>query len=218
MSEDYRSEFLRLMLAHEVLMFGEFTLKSGRKSPYFFDAGRLNSGQALAQVGDDYAQAIIESKVEFDMLFGPAYKGIPLATAAACGLQRTAGIDVPIAFDRKERKTHGEGGETFGAPLAGRVLMIDDVVSSGMTVDDSVTLIRAHKATPAGLVVLLDRGERGQEKHSAVEEIAAHYRMPVIPIIQAADFVDFLKDSPQYGEYHDRIKQYLERWGGLNRT
>lgn len=210
---DYRAAFLRLALEYECLKFGDFTLKSGRKSPYFFNAGSFNDGAALEQVGAFYAQAATDADIQFDMLFGPAYKGIPLATSAACAFQRLYGQTVPVGFDRKEVKDHGDQGQTYGAPIEGRVLLVDDVVSSGITVRCSVDLIRSLGATPVGLLILMDRGERGQGQLSAVQELEEHCGIPVISVARASDFHQFLKDIPQYRQYQEQIEDYLREYG-----
>lgn len=210
---DYRAAFLRLALEYECLKFGDFTLKSGRKSPYFFNAGSFNDGAALEQVGAFYAQAATDADIQFDMLFGPAYKGIPLATSAACAFQRLYGQTVPVGFDRKEVKDHGDQGQTYGAPIEGRVLLVDDVVSSGITVRCSVDLIRLLGATPVGLLILMDRGERGQGQLSAVQELEEHCGIPVISVARASDFHQFLKDIPQYRQYQEQIEDYLREYG-----
>ena len=210
---DYRAAFLRLALEYECLKFGDFTLKSGRKSPYFFNAGSFNDGAALEQVGMFYAQAATDAGIEFDMLFGPAYKGIPLATSAACAFQRLYGQTVPVGFDRKEVKDHGDQGQTYGAPIKGRVLLVDDVVSSGITVRGSVDLIRSLGAKPVGLLILMDRGERGQGQLSAVQELEEHCGISVISVACASDFHQFLKDVPQYRQYQGQIEDYLREYG-----
>ena len=210
---DYRAAFLRLALEYECLKFGDFTLKSGRKSPYFVNAGAFNDGAALEQVGAFYAQAATDAGIPFDMLFGPAYKGIPLATSAACAFQRLYGQAVPVGFDRKEVKDHGDQGQTYGAPIEGRVLLVDDVVSSGITVRGSVDLIRSLGATPVGLLILMDRGERGQGQLSAVQELEEHCGIPVISVACASDFHQFLKDVPQYRQYQEQIEDYLREYG-----
>lgn len=210
---DYRDAFLRLALKYECLKFGDFTLKSGRKSPYFFNAGAFNDGAALEQVGTFYAQAAAETDIQFDMLFGPAYKGIPLATVAACAFQRLYGRTVPVGFDRKEVKDHGDQGHTFGAPIEGRVLLVDDVISSGITVRGSVDLIRSLGATPVGLLILMDRGERGQGQLSAAQELEEHSGIPVISVACASDFHQFLKDVPQYQQHHEQVEDYLRQYG-----
>ena len=210
---DYRAAFLRLALEYECLKFGDFTLKSGRKSPYFFNAGAFNDGAALEQVGTFYAQAAAEADIQFDMLFGPAYKGIPLATVAACAFQRLYARTVPVGFDRKEVKDHGDQGHTFGAPIEGRVLLVDDVISSGITVRGSVDLIRSLGAAPVGLLILMDRGERGQGQLSAAQELEEHSGIPVISVACASDFHQFLKDVPQYQQHHEQVEDYLRQYG-----
>ena len=210
---DYRAAFLQLALEYECLKFGDFTLKSGRKSPYFFNAGAFNDGAALEQVGTFYAQAAAETDIPFDMLFGPAYKGIPLATVAACAFQRLYARTVPVGFDRKEVKDHGDQGHTFGAPIEGRVLLVDDVISSGITVRGSVDLIRSLGATPVGLLILMDRGERGQGPLSAAQELEEHSGIPVISVACASDFHQFLKDVPQYQQHHEQVEDYLRQYG-----
>jgi len=213
-SADYQREFLQLALEYECLKFGDFTLKSGRQSPYFFNAGALNDGTALSRVGACYAHAAIAAEIDFGMLFGPAYKGIPLASAMACALHQLYDRPTPVAFDRKEAKMHGDAGHTFGAPLEGRVLLIDDVISSGMTVRASVDLIRDSGATVAGLLVLLDRGEQGQDGgQSAAQELAEQCDMPVHAIVRAQDFRRLLQDAPQYQQFHGQVETYLERYG-----
>ncbi len=210
---DPRQAFLQLALDCQCLQFGEFRLKSGRISPYFFNAGAFNDGASLEQLGTFYAHTAARANLQFDMLFGPAYKGIPLATVAASALHRHYGRDVPVSFDRKEPKPHGDQGRTFGAPIAGRVLLVDDVISSGLTIRGSVELIRELGATPAGLIVLLDRGERGQGQQSASQELQEQCDMPVIPVARAADFRQFLADAPQYQKYHQEVEAYLQRYG-----
>ena len=210
---DYRAEFLRLALEYQCLKFGDFTLKSGRKSPYFFNAGAFDDGTALEQIGTFYAQAATDAGIPFDMLFGPAYKGIPLATATACAFQRLYGRTVPVGFDRKEAKDHGDQGHTFGAPVEGRVLLVDDVVSSGITVRGTVDLIRSLGATPVGLLILMDRGERGQGQLSATQELEEQCGIPVISVACASDFRQFLEDVPQYRQYHEQVEDYLRQYG-----
>ena len=211
---DFRRAFLELALDCGCLKFGDFTLKSGRRSPYFFHAAALNTGASLAGVGEIYARALIDSGISFDMLFGPAYKGIPLATTTACALHRLFDRDVPVAFDRKEAKTHGDAGITFGAPLAGRVMILDDVLSSGMTVRHSVELIRASGAEPAGFAILLDRGERGEEDgRSAVQEVEEVFGIPVAAVAHVRDLLAYLDDAPGQTARRDAIEEYLSRYG-----
>ena len=210
---DYRDAFLRLALKYGCLQFGDFTLKSGRKSPYFFNAGAFKDGTALEQVGEFYARAAAAAYLRFDMLFGPAYKGIPLATTAACAFQRLYGRTVPVCFDRKEAKLHGDQGHTFGAPIKGRVLIVDDVVSSGITIRGSVDLIRSLGATPVGLIIMMDRGERGRGELSAAQEIEEHCGIPVISIVCASEFNKFLKNAPGYQQNQEQVADYLRRYG-----
>src|SRR6201991_2769645 len=179
---DYQREFIELPLARDVLRFGDFTLKSGRSSPYFFNMGRIDSGAALARLGRAYAAAAMRSGVPFDMLFGPAYKGIALAAAAAIALADTQDRDVPWAYNRKEAKDHGEGGTLVGAPLRGRVLIVDDVITAGTAIRESLALIRAHGAEPAGVLIALDREEKGQGALSATQELKAEFGIPAIAI------------------------------------
>ena len=189
----HQREFIELILARQVLRFGQFTLKSGRVSPYFFDAGLINDGASLGTLGNCYAQAIIESGTTFDMLFGPAYKGIPLATATAISLASRHGRNVPVAFNRKEAKVHGEGGQLIGAPLAGRVLIVDDVITAGTAIRESIDIIRSAGASPAGVALALDRQERGQGPLSAVQEVQTAFSIPVIKIITLADLIEHLE-------------------------
>ena len=189
-----------MILAQQVLRFGDFTLKSGRTSPYFFNAGLINDGGSLARLGAGYAQAIVDSGTSFDMLFGPAYKGIPLATATAVAFAEHHRRNVPIAYNRKETKQHGEGGGLVGAPLEGRVLIVDDVITAGTAIRESLSLIRSAGATPAGVVLALDRQERGQGPLSAVQEIQAAYSIPVIRIITLDHLIEYLEAREQSEE------------------
>jgi len=209
----YKREFLDLALELGVLRFGEFTLKSGRVSPYFFNAGLFSSGYAAAKLGRYYATAIAESELEFDMLFGPAYKGIPLATLAAAALAEHHDIDVPYAFNRKEAKAHGEGGSIVGAPLAGKVLIVDDVITAGTAVREAQEIITATGAEVAGLVISLDRQEVGKDSRSAVQELEQTLRIPVISIVQLEDVVDMLEESTEYGEFLEPVSDYRRKYG-----
>jgi orotate phosphoribosyltransferase len=191
--QDYQQAFIELALARGALKFGRFTLKSGRESPYFFNAGLFNSGAALAALGACYADAIAGAGFDFDMLFGPAYKGIPLATATAVALAQRHGRDVPWAFNRKEAKDHGEGGKLVGAPLAGRVLVVDDVITAGTAIRETIDIIRAAGALPCGVVLALDRQERGSTDRSAVQEVEAQLGLPVASIITLAELVEDLE-------------------------
>jgi orotate phosphoribosyltransferase len=209
----HQRDFLDLAINRNALRFGEFTLKSGRVSPYFFNAGRFDSGAALAALGECYAAALAESGVEFDMLFGPAYKGIPLATTLACALA-ARGRDVPVAFNRKEAKDHGEGGRLIGAPLAGRVLIVDDVITAGTAIRESLEIIRGAGATPCAVVIALDRQERGQVgERSAAQEVAAEFDLPVIAVAGLEQLLQLAAENPQLAAYKDALLAYRARYG-----
>lgn len=210
---DYQRDFIELTLRREVLRFGEFTLKSGRQSPYFFNMGRIDSGAALAQLGRAYAAALVNSGIAVDMLFGPAYKGIALAAATAIALAEQHERDLPWAYNRKEAKDHGEGGLLVGAPLAGRVLIVDDVMTAGTAVRESLALIQAHGATPAGVLIALDRQERGQGERSAAQEVAADHGIPVIAITGLDDVLAYAGEHPALATEHARLLAYRERYG-----
>ncbi|HKJ95948.1 MAG TPA: orotate phosphoribosyltransferase [Gammaproteobacteria bacterium] len=211
--QDYQREFIRFALDRDVLRFGEFRLKSGRVSPYFFNAGLFNTGESLARLGHAYAQAIVDSGIPFDMLFGPAYKGIPLAAATAVALALEFGRDVPFAFNRKEAKDHGEGGNIVGAPLAGRVLVVDDVISAGTSVRESVALIEAAGAALAGVAIALDRQERGAGTQSAVQEVEASHGAPVTAIIDLDTLVAFLQEQGGREEELAAVAAYRDTHG-----
>ncbi|MDH3804317.1 MAG: orotate phosphoribosyltransferase, partial [Gammaproteobacteria bacterium] len=199
-----------------VLRFGEFTLKSGRVSPYFFNAGLFNTGYAVARLGRYYAAAIAESGVKFDMLFGPAYKGIPLVALAAAALAEHQDIDVPFAFNRKEAKAHGEGGSIIGAPLKGRVLIADDVITAGTAVREAYQIISSAGAEVAGLAISLDRQERGQGTLSAVQELKQSLGIPIISIIRLNDLIDALEESSEHEEYLDAVIAYRRQYGVIS--
>lgn len=210
---DYQRAFIQFALEHRILRFGEFILKSGRRSPYFFNAGRFATGRALTQVGRYYAQAIIGSGIGFDMLFGPAYKGIPLACATAIALAEHHNRDVPYAFDRKETKTHGEGGKVVGAPVHGRILIIDDVISAGTSVRESSALITAVGASLAGVVIALDRQERGQGIIAATAELEASHDVPIAAVITLDTLIEYLvEQGGRSGELAD-MQAYRETYG-----
>ncbi|HLS81845.1 MAG TPA: orotate phosphoribosyltransferase [Steroidobacter sp.] len=204
--------FIDLCLELGVLRFGEFKLKSGRVSPYFFNAGLFNSGRALAELGRAYAQAIQDAGMPFDVLFGPAYKGIPLAASAAIALADHHDRNVPWAFNRKEAKDHGEGGSIVGAPLSGRVLIIDDVITAGTAVRESVAVIRAAGAEPAGVVIALDRQEKGQGELSAVQETEQMLGLPVVSILKLTDLIDYLEKAGDPDRL-EAIKRYRNAYG-----
>lgn len=212
--QDYKKEFLEFAIQTGVLRFGRFTLKSGRQSPYFFNTGLFNTGKGLARLGQYYARAIIDSGIGFDMVFGPAYKGIPLAAATAIALQEQHDRDVPWSFDRKEAKDHGEGGMIVGAPLQGRVLIIDDVISAGLSVGYSIDLIRRHEATPAGIIIALDRQERSADGDlSALQQVRERHGLDVLSIASLSDLVELLDADPQQAATLDAIREYRDRYG-----
>ena len=211
--KDYQREFIDFAIHAGVLRFGEFTLKSGRTSPYFFNAGLFNTGEHLANLGRCYAQAIIDSAIDFDVLFGPAYKGIPLAAAASIALAEHHGRNVPWCFNRKEAKDHGEGGNLVGAPLDGRVLVIDDVITADTAIRESVDIIQGADATLAGVVIALDRQERGQGKRSAIQEIEESLRVPVASIIKLEHLLEYLKALAGREDDIAKIQAYREQYG-----
>ena len=210
--QTYQREFIELAHHAQVLRFGEFTLKSGRLSPYFFNAGLFNTCGLIAAVGRHYAAAIQASGIPFDMLFGPAYKGIPLVTAAAAALADHHGRSLPFAFNRKEAKSHGEGGSMVGAPLSGRVLIIDDVITAGTAIRESIDVIVAAGAVPAGVAIALDRQERGQGPLSAVQEVRAQFGIPAVSIITLADLIEHLA-AQRPGTELQRLREYRSRYG-----
>ena len=211
----YKKEFIDLALELDVLKFGEFTLKSGRKSPYFFNAGLFSTGYAAAKLSRFYAAAIVESGIEFDVLFGPAYKGIPLAALSASALAEHHGIDVPYCYNRKEAKAHGEGGSVVGGPLEGRALIVDDVITAGTAVREAYRLIVSAGAEVAGLVISLDRQERGQGTTSAVQELKDSLGIPVASIVSLSDLVETLETSVEYEEYLEPVLSYRREYGVL---
>jgi orotate phosphoribosyltransferase len=212
----YKREFIELALELGVLRFGEFTLKSGRVSPYFFNAGLFNTGYAAAKLGRFYAEAIARSDIRFDMLFGPAYKGIPLATLAAASLAEQHDIDVPYSFNRKEAKAHGEGGSIVGAPLSGGVLIVDDVITAGTAVREAYRIISAAGAEVTGLVISLDRQERGQGPFSAVQELKQSLDIPVVSIVQLDDLINLLEESSEYEAFLEPVQSYRKQYGVIS--
>jgi orotate phosphoribosyltransferase len=211
--QHYQRDFIDFALRVGVLRFGDFTLKSGRRSPYFFNAGLFNTGGALARLGRFYAQAIVDSGIAFDILFGPAYKGIPLAAVTAAALYDSHGCDHAYAFNRKEAKDHGEGGVIVGHPLRGRVLIVDDVITAGTATRESVDIIRALGAEPAGVIIALDRQERGQTELSAVQEVQTQFGVPVVAIVRLADLVAYLADRHDAVDELRAIEAYRNRYG-----
>lgn len=213
MTVAYQQEFIDLCVQLGVLRFGRFTLKSGRESPYFFNAGLFNTGKAIAAVGKAYAAALGASPLAYDMLFGPAYKGIPLVTATAAALAEQHGHNVPFAFNRKEAKDHGEGGSIVGSPLAGRVLIVDDVITAGTAIRESIDIIRAAGATPAGVLLALDRQERAPDStQSAVQQVRSAYQMPVVAVISLADLMEHMAASGRSADL-DHMRAYRARYG-----
>lgn len=209
----YQQEFLSLAIGKQVLRFGEFTLKSGRLSPYFFNAGLFDDGDSLNAVSQCYAQRILDSGLGFDMLFGPAYKGIPLATGAAIALSRQ-GRNVPVAFNRKEAKSHGEGGSLIGAALKGRVLIIDDVITAGTAIRESIEIIRTQGAEVAGIVIALDRQEKGKDSElSASQEIRAQHGVPVVSVVGLDDLLAFSERDPLLAQYRQALQNYRIQYG-----
>ncbi|MCZ2723665.1 orotate phosphoribosyltransferase [Marinomonas sp. 15G1-11] len=213
--QPYQKEFIEFAISQNVLRFGEFTLKSGRTSPYFFNAGLFNSGQALAKLGRFYAAALMNASVSFDVLFGPAYKGIPLATTTAVALYDHHDCDTPYVFNRKEAKAHGEGGSLVGAPLAGNVMIIDDVITAGTAIREVMAIIQDANAKPAGVLIALDRQEKGKGDLSAIQEVERDFSIPVISIVSLNDIMVYLEEqkSPEFSQYLSSIKAYRAKYG-----
>jgi orotate phosphoribosyltransferase len=212
-TQAYQSEFIDLCVQLGVLRFGSFTLKSGRESPYFFNAGLFNTGAAISAVGRAYAAAVAASDLKFDMLFGPAYKGIPLVTVTAAALAERHARNAPFAFNRKEAKDHGEGGTIVGSPLKGRVLIVDDVITAGTAIRESIEIIQGAGATPAGVLLALDRQERASSSDfSAVQEVRSQYRIPVISVVNLADLMHHVSKAGEAGDLSN-MRLYRERYG-----
>ena len=209
---DFRQNFIEFALDCQVLRFGEFKTKAGRLSPYFFNAGLFNDGNSLGKLAEFYAKAAEADVAQFDMLFGPAYKGIPLVAAIAIALAQR-GQNYPFAYNRKEAKDHGEGGSLVGAPLKGRVLIVDDVISAGTSVRESVELIRAAGATPAGVLIALDRQEKGQGELSAVQEVQRDYGIPVIAVAGLGDLMTYLEHHPEFASHREAVALYRAQYG-----
>ncbi|MGM7905652.1 orotate phosphoribosyltransferase [Yersinia enterocolitica] len=209
----YQREFIEFALNKQVLKFGEFTLKSGRISPYFFNAGLFNTGLDLAKLGRFYAAALMDCGVEFDLLFGPAYKGIPIATTTAVALAEHHNRDVPYCFNRKEAKDHGEGGSLVGSPLQGRVMLVDDVITAGTAIRESMEIINAQGAALAGVIISLDRQERGRGEISAIQEVERDYHCKVIAIVTLNDVISYLEEKPEMANHLTAVRHYREQYG-----
>ncbi|HII2981803.1 TPA: orotate phosphoribosyltransferase [Yersinia enterocolitica] len=209
----YQREFIEFALNKQVLKFGEFTLKSGRISPYFFNAGLFNTGLDLAKLGRFYAAALMDCGVEFDLLFGPAYKGIPIATTTAVALAEHHNRDLPYCFNRKEAKDHGEGGSLVGSPLEGRVMLVDDVITAGTAIRESMEIINAQGATLAGVMISLDRQERGRGEISAIQEVERDYHCKVIAIVTLNDVISYLEEKPEMADHLAAVRHYSEQYG-----
>ena len=209
----YQREFIRFAIERGVLRFGEFTLKSGRTSPYFFNAGLFNSGLALARLGRFYAEAVQASGIDFDVLFGPAYKGIPLASATAIALAEQHGRDLPWCFNRKEAKEHGEGGTLVGAPLVGRALIVDDVITAGTAIREVMHIIQAQGAQAAGVLIALNREERGQGELSAIQEVERDFGIPVVSIVSLSQVLDYLAQDQALRQHLPAVEAYRAQYG-----
>ncbi|MCR9386117.1 orotate phosphoribosyltransferase [Vibrio metoecus] len=209
----YQREFIEFALEKQVLKFGEFTLKSGRKSPYFFNAGLFNTGCDLARLGRFYAAALVDSGIEFDVLFGPAYKGIPIATTTAVALADHHDVDTPYCFNRKEAKNHGEGGNLVGSKLEGRIMLVDDVITAGTAIRESMELIQANNADLAGVLVAIDRQEKGKGELSAIQEVERDFGCAVISIVSLTDLITYLEQQGGNAEHLEAVKAYRAQYG-----
>ncbi|MEI2565623.1 orotate phosphoribosyltransferase [Vibrio metoecus] len=209
----YQREFIEFALEKQVLKFGEFTLKSGRKSPYFFNAGLFNTGRDLARLGRFYAAALVDSGIEFDVLFGPAYKGIPIATTTAVALADHHDVDMPYCFNRKEAKNHGEGGNLVGSRLEGRIMLVDDVITAGTAIRESMELIQANNADLAGVLVAIDRQEKGKGELSAIQEVERDFGCAVISIVSLTDLITYLEQQGGNAEHLEAVKAYRAQYG-----
>lgn len=209
----YQREFIEFALEKEVLKFGEFTLKSGRKSPYFFNAGLFNTGRDLARLGRFYAAALADSGIDYDVLFGPAYKGIPIATTTAVALADHYNVDTPYCFNRKEAKDHGEGGNLVGSPLEGRIMLVDDVITAGTAIRESMEIIKANGADLAGVLVAIDRQEKGKGELSAIQEVERDFGCAVISIVSLTDLITFLEEKGDNAEHLEAVKAYRAEYG-----
>ncbi|GAA6942639.1 orotate phosphoribosyltransferase [Helicobacter pylori] len=211
--ENYKQQFIEFALARQVLKFGEFTLKSGRVSPYFFNAGLFNQGADLARLGEFYAAALQDAGLKYDMIFGPAYKGIPIATAVSIALFNRFDINKPVCFNRKETKDHGEGGNLIGSPLRGKVLLVDDVITAGTAIRESMQIIQANEAQLSAVLIALNRQERGNGELSAIQEVERDYQCDVLSIIDFADLMAFIETQLEYQQYLPAMRAYREQYG-----
>lgn len=211
--ENYKQQFIEFALARQVLKFGEFTLKSGRVSPYFFNAGLFNQGADLARLGEFYAAALQDAGLQYDIIFGPAYKGIPIATAVSIALFNRFNINKPVCFNRKETKDHGEGGNLIGSPLRGKVLLVDDVITAGTAIRESMQIIQANEAQLSAVLIALNRQERGNGELSAIQEVERDYQCDVLSIIDFADLMAFIETQPEYQQYLPAMRAYREQYG-----
>lgn len=211
--ENYKQQFIEFALARQVLKFGEFTLKSGRVSPYFFNAGLFNQGADLARLGEFYAAALQNAGLQYDMIFGPAYKGIPIATAVSIALFNRFDINKPVCFNRKETKDHGEGGNLIGSPLRGKVLLVDDVITAGTAIRESMQIIQANEAQLSAVLIALNRQECGNGELSAIQEVERDYQCDVLSIVDFADLMAFIETQPEYQQYLPAMRAYREQYG-----
>ncbi|KAF7783363.1 orotate phosphoribosyltransferase [Pseudoalteromonas marina] len=211
--KNYQKEFIEFALEKQVLKFGEFTLKSGRTSPYFFNAGLFNTGRDLARLGRFYAAALEDAAIEYDVLFGPAYKGIPIATTTAVALADHYNKDVPYCFNRKEKKAHGEGGTLVGSPLNGKIMLVDDVITAGTAIRESMEIIADNGADLSGVLIALDRQEKGKAELSAIQEVERDFNTQVISIVKLADLISYLENQGTMGEHLVSVKAYRDKYG-----
>lgn len=211
--QNYKTEFIKFALSRNVLRFGEFKLKSGRISPYFFNAGLFNTGADLARLGEFYAAAIQASGLSYDVIFGPAYKGIPIGTTVSVALFNQLGLDKPVCFNRKEAKDHGEGGNLIGSPLQGNVLLVDDVITAGTAIREAMDIIAANNATLSAVVIALNRKERGKGELSAIQEVERDYQCHVLSIVDLDDLMQFIENDSQYSQYLPAMKAYRSEFG-----
>lgn len=216
MLENYQREFIEFAIGKNVLQFGDFELKSGRRSPYFFNAGLFNTGGALLKLGSYYAEALVGSGKTFDMLIGPAYKGIPLVSATAMALAMEHGLDVPYVFNRKEAKRHGEGGDLVGAPLNGRVVIVDDIITAGTAIREIIQLLKAYQTAPEGIIVAIDRQERGTGELSAIEEVEQEFGLFVISVVNLEDIIEYLELTQSYEMELVKIREYHHQYGVIS--